>query len=271
MGSRRSPETAARQVLPVKVDLGRGTPLVLLHGLGNNHNSWQFVLKHLDYSRWHVIALDLLGFGDAPKPDVGYTPDDHAEAVIATLDALGIERAVLAGHSMGCLVALRIADRWPERADGLLLLGAPLYARMPRGGRLRTLLRAEGLYFSLFEVIQQNPDAVQAGGELAEELLPFVRGMEITEETWPAFRASLEHTIMQIDSFRQAVRLQVPAVFVTGVLDMFVIRANVSAAHRRNPEHTRLVRTLGPHEITPRQGRTVCRILDRHAGLFGSD
>ncbi len=261
----------ARHILPVKVDLGTGAPLVLLHGLGNNHNSWQFVLKHLDYTRWHAIAPDLLGFGDAPKPDdVDYTPDDHAEAVIATLDAMGIERAVFAGHSMGCLVALRIADRWPERTDGLLLLGAPLYARRPRGGRLRRMLRAEGLYFSLFEVVEQNPDAVQAGGDLAEDLLPFVKGMEITEETWPAFRASLEHTIMQFDSFRQAVRLTVPAVFVTGFLDMFVIRRNVVAAHRRNRRHTRLVRTLGPHELTPRQGRTVSRILDRHARLFGA-
>ncbi len=91
-------------LLPVKVDKGHGTPIVLLHGLGNNHTSWTFVSKHLDEAKSRVIALDLLGFGDAPKPqNCKYTPQDHAVAVIRTLDSLDIKRAVIAGHSMAVL------------------------------------------------------------------------------------------------------------------------------------------------------------------------
>ena len=67
----------ATHLLPVKVDRGNGPAVVLLHGLGNNHKSWSYVLEHLG-SSVRVIALDLLGFGDAPKPDVEYTPADHA-------------------------------------------------------------------------------------------------------------------------------------------------------------------------------------------------
>ena len=91
---------------------------MLLHGLGNNYKSWSFVLERIDYTKWQVIALDLLGFGDAPKPSIAYTPKDHASAVMTTLDSLGIEKAVFAGYSMGCIVAIEIASRWPGRVAG---------------------------------------------------------------------------------------------------------------------------------------------------------
>ena len=113
-------------VLPVKIDKGDGRPLVLLHGLGNNYKSWTYVLHEVDHRRFRVIAFDLLGFGDAPKPDVDYTLQDHATAVIATLDKHGIQKAFIAGHSMGCLVALEVAKQRPDLAARLILLGAPL-------------------------------------------------------------------------------------------------------------------------------------------------
>lgn len=249
-------------ILPVKLDRGTGTPLVLLHGLGNNHKSWDFIVKHLDTTKWRIITLDLLGFGDAPKPTAAYTPQDHADAVLATLDKLSIDQAVFAGHSMGCLVAIDIAHRHPKRAKQLALFGAPLYRQTPRGSRWRNLTKAEGRYFSLFEIVKKNPDAVKAGGTIANDLVPFVKGMEITDETWPAYKKSLEHTIMQLESYKQAVRLTVPTLFVSGLLDFFIIRQNIRDAARANRRFIKTRRTFGPHELTPRQGRTGARIIN---------
>lgn len=255
---------SSRRALPVHLDKGTGTPLVLLHGLGNNHKSWSYVLEHIDYTKWRVITLDLLGFGDAPKPDVMYTPKDHAGAVIATLDMLNVDKAVFAGHSMGCLVAIEIAQLWPSRVEKLVLLGAPLYRSVPRGGWWQKITRAEGLYFSLFEIVKKNPDAVQAGGKIADELVPFVKGMEITEKTWPAYKKSLEYTIMQNASYTYVAKLSVPTLFVNGLLDFFIIRRNIRNVQRVNKRHVRIKRTLGPHELTPRQGRSIARIIDRY-------
>lgn len=252
-------------ILPIKIDKGTGVPLVLLHGLGNNHKSWEFVLEHIDYTKWRVIVPDLLGFGDAPKPEGAYTPEDHADAVLATLDDLGIKQAVIAGHSMGCLVAIDIAHRYPQRVKHLALFGAPLYKQKPRADWWRRLTRTEGMYFSLFQVVKKNPDAVQAGGKIADELLPFVRGMEITDETWPAYKKSLEHTIMQYESYKQAVKLTVPSLFINGLLDFFIIRRNIRDIRHANPRYVRIKRVLGPHELTPRQGQTAARIIDRLA------
>ena len=249
--------------LPIKVDEGEGTPLVLLHGLGNNYKSWDYAREHIDTEKWRVIVLDLLGFGDAPKSaDVEYTPRDHADAVMATLDELGVESAVFAGHSMGCIVAIEIAHQWPHRVGALALFGAPLYKQEPRATWWQRMTRAEGLYFSLFEVVRRNPEAVQAGGTIAEELVPLVKGMEITEATWPAYKKSLEHTIMQYKTYQHATQLQQPTLFVNGLFDFFIIRKNIRAIHRANRAHVRIKHTLGPHELTPRQGKTVAKIIN---------
>ena len=80
----------AKQLLPVKIDRGDGPAVVLLHGLGNNHKSWSFVLKHLG-SSVRVIVPDLLGFGDAPKPNAEYSPADHAKAT-AMLESGELDR-----------------------------------------------------------------------------------------------------------------------------------------------------------------------------------
>lgn len=255
-------------LLPIKLDKGSGTPLVLLHGLGNNHKSWSYVLKHIDYTKWRVIVPDLLGFGDAPKPKVDYTPNDHADAVLATLDHLGINKAVIAGHSMGCIVAITVAHQRPDSVTHLALFGAPLYRQAPRTSWWRKLTRAEGLYFALFEAVKHTPQAMQAGGQLAEELLPFVKGMEITKETWPAYKKSLQNTIMQYESYKHTANLAVPTLFVNGWLDFFIIRRNARAVRKMNKKYIRIRRTMGPHELTPRQGRTAARSIDRLARQY---
>lgn len=249
------------ELLPVGVDKGTGTPLVLLHGLGNTHTSWDFVLDHINDDQWRVIVPDLLGFGDAPKPSVSYTPKEHATAIKELLDHLGIEKAVIAGHSMGCIVAIALAYYYPEYASRLLLFGAPLYRKKPTRSWLQRLLRTEGMYFSLFEIVQKNPDAVQAGGAAANELLPFIKGMEITPEVWPAYKKSLENTIMQFHSYEQVISLKIPVLFVNGLLDFFIIRKNITASKKANRAFIQTKTVLGPHELTPRQGKVVARII----------
>lgn len=251
-------------LLPVKVDHGNGPAVVLLHGLGNNHKSWSYVLKHLDDSV-RVIALDLLGFGDAPKPDIEYTPTDHAQAVIDTLDSLGVKQAVIAGHSMGCIIAIEVARLRPDLAHQLILAGAPIYRRAPRASLVDKLFHTEGIYFSIFTIIKNNPDATKFAGKLVEDLAPFVKGMEITDETWPAFSRSLSHTIMQFKTYDQLIQLKTPALFLNGLLDFFIIRRVNNRAVRANRHYLRRKALLGPHELTPREGRRIARVIERLA------
>jgi pimeloyl-ACP methyl ester carboxylesterase len=72
-----------------------------------------------------AVAVSQRGHGDSDKPRDGYRVEDFASDVIGLLDALGIERAALAGHSGSCLVARRVAIEHPERVTALVLEASP--------------------------------------------------------------------------------------------------------------------------------------------------
>ena len=89
--------------------------------------------------------------------------------------------------------------------------------------------------------------------------------MEITDETWPAFRDSLAHTIMQFTTFKQLTSLTTPATLLNGLLDFFIIRRINTVAIRANRRYLHGKTLLGPHELTPRSGRRIAAIITRVA------
>ena len=109
------------------VELGnsRGIPVVFLHGITDSWRSFEPVLAELP--EWiHAFALTQRGHGDADRPVTGYRPQDFARDVDAFMDAVGLDRAVVVGHSMGGSVAQRFAIDFPDRLLGLVLVGARL-------------------------------------------------------------------------------------------------------------------------------------------------
>jgi non-heme chloroperoxidase len=100
-----------------------GLPVILLHGYTDSWRSWQRVLPHLQ-SWLHTYAISQRGHGAASIPPSGYGPRDMAKDVVAFMDALGIERAVIVGHSMGSVVAQHFAAANPTRMLGMVLIGA---------------------------------------------------------------------------------------------------------------------------------------------------
>jgi 2-(acetamidomethylene)succinate hydrolase len=98
---------------------GAGPAVVLLHGTSANHAVWEPVVAGLS-GRAQVISLDQRGHGRSGKPAVGYRGPDFAGDVVAVLDALGIERALVAGHSLGARNAWVTAALHPGRVSGVL-------------------------------------------------------------------------------------------------------------------------------------------------------
>lgn len=100
-----------------------GPVLLLVPGLTDSWRSYQLVLPHLPASI-RTIAVSPRGHGDSDKPETGYRTADFAADVADLLSALGVRRAVVAGHSSGSLVAQRFAIDHPDRAAGLVLEGS---------------------------------------------------------------------------------------------------------------------------------------------------
>lgn len=114
-------EAGGRSIRYLRMGEGDGDPVLLLHGFGGDLNNWMFNQPALAEAGV-VYALDLLGHGGSSK-DVGAGDvATQTAAVIAFMDALGIQRAHLAGHSMGGAVALDLALNHPGRVASLSLV-----------------------------------------------------------------------------------------------------------------------------------------------------
>ncbi len=99
---------------------GSGEPLVLLHGMGSSSNSWKMIRPALQ-DKFQVITFDLPGHGKtAFDPDQPMDPYSLALLIKEQLDELGIERAHLAGNSLGGWIALEIAAAFPERTKSVI-------------------------------------------------------------------------------------------------------------------------------------------------------
>lgn len=122
--------------------------IVFVHGAANDHSVWALQARYFAHHGSNVLSVDLPGHGKSGG-GARNSIASIADWLIALLDALGVDRAVLVGHSMGALAALDMAARHPERVRALALLGPA--APMPVSDALL--------------------DAAQAGDHLAYELM----------------------------------------------------------------------------------------------------
>jgi pimeloyl-ACP methyl ester carboxylesterase len=100
----------------------RQSTVVFIHGVLNDHSVWSLQSRYLAHHGWNVLAVDLPGHcrseGEAPS-----CVEDAAGFIAALLDAAGVQRAALVGHSWGSLIALEAASRLKDRISHLVLVG----------------------------------------------------------------------------------------------------------------------------------------------------
>lgn len=116
-------------------------PVVLIHGFAGDALTWQFVLPHLAHRR-RVVALDLPGHGGSTQQVGDGRLPGLADWLRRALDALGLPRAHLVGHSMGGKVALLAAQAMPDRVASLALLAPAGIAPAVDLGLLQDTLNA---------------------------------------------------------------------------------------------------------------------------------
>lgn len=105
----------------------QGSPIICIHGLTFNAFCFQTLADELA-THHQLYAYDLRGRGDSDKPAEGYSVPIHAADLAKLIDAWGLKRPVLVGHSLGALIALYFSTHYPEKLSKLVLIdaGAPL-------------------------------------------------------------------------------------------------------------------------------------------------
>lgn len=102
--------------------------ILLIHGLGTSWRTWKPLTQYLPKDA-RIIAIDMLGFGNSPKPDwKSYNVQDQATSIAATLRRESITRLdIVIGHSMGSLAAVELAKKYPKLTQSLILCSPPIY------------------------------------------------------------------------------------------------------------------------------------------------
>src|SRR5262249_40942423 len=177
--------------LHLQIDGAAGAPPpALLHGCGGSIAWWARITPILQ-RRYRVISIDLLGHGSSEKHAGDYSTAALARQVGRALDKLGIDRAAVAGQSMGGLVAILLADIRPQLISRLVLLDAPLEYRFQQ---LNTVARV-----AFIPVLGPALRAVATERTLARGLsIVFAPGFPVPAElvrdsqrmTWRSFKQS---------------------------------------------------------------------------------
>ena len=243
-------------------DAGAGAlpPLVLVHGLGDEADTWRFVIGPLAERR-RVIAPDLPGFGRSGVAGQGHTITFFARMLAALLERLGVSRAVLVGSSMGAAVVQRLALARPALVERLVLVGGGLPVRSLAGEgagepgarpSTRTLLfLVPGLGELVYTSLRRSQD------ELFEGLRPYYYDFDGLPDEQRAFLR--QRVWARVWSARQR------RGFLSALRWLAVEQAARAASYRallgRAPVPTRLV--WGEHDriVPPAVGRRLAAAL----------
>jgi pimeloyl-ACP methyl ester carboxylesterase len=136
--------------------IGRGSPVILLHGWINSWDVWRDSMIALGYEGNHrVYALDFWGFGDSDtginNPTDTFQIVSYVEMVHQFMESLGIQNAPIFGHSMGGTVALQMALSYPDRVTKVAVVGSPII-----GSSLNPFLRLAG-YGTIARLVWHYP------------------------------------------------------------------------------------------------------------------
>lgn len=250
---------------------GDGPPIVLLHGLIGSGRFWGRAYDALAADH-RLIVPDLLGFGRSEHPDAGYGPDDHADAVAAALDELGVRQpAVVGAHSLGCVVALRLATSHPGCVERIVGFGPPLY---PDRQVARRRIGAAGPMAKLFALpgpaaeracrwVCDHREAAALVARWTHPSLPPVLADDAVEHSWRSYSETMERCLLTGEPATWIPALSVPVELVFGASDPVVENGFVAGLARQHP-HVRAERRRGDHRL-PLTMPAWCR--ERVAGI----
>lgn len=178
-----------------------GPTVVFLHGLLGNRHYWDAVVAELAPRR--CVTVDLLGFGDSPKPNLAYTTEEHLAPLIGLCREVGADSVV--GHSVGAILALSLAA-WPETGISRVgAIGLPVFTNrheaaesLSRQSRFNWLfMHSRFLSWATCMAMCASRPLLKAVAPRLRPDLPaaVVRGS--FDHTWPSYSRTLERVLLE--------------------------------------------------------------------------
>ena len=191
--------------------------IVFVHGAANDHSVWALQSRYFAHHGANVLAVDLPGHGRSDGDALG-TVEALARWLVVLLDAIGVDRTALVGHSMGSLAVLDMAGRYPERVSHLALL-APA---VPMAVSDVLLNAAQANDHVAYELITgwSFSDAHQLGGNVQPGVWMTGNGMRLMERTRPGvLHADLRACHEYAGGLSAAAAVRSPVLLILGERD----------------------------------------------------
>ena len=212
-----------------------GRPFLLLHGFTGAKEDFAGHLDHLAAAGWHVVAPDQRGHGASDKPadEADYGFDALAGDALGLADALGWDRFVLLGHSMGGMVAQVVALGAPDRVDGLVLMDTghgPVPVERDMVERAASLCREVGMaaFADVLDRAGPSPLETEAARKLKEARPDLVEAnARKIRACSPAMYSAMALAMLDADDrLADLARVAVPTLVLVGELDGPFVKAS---------------------------------------------
>lgn len=223
------------------------TTVVFIHGIGSNGDIWQDAIDRLPTDT-RVLSIDLLGFGESPRPDWAlYNAQTQARAIMKTL-FVARQRGpyIFIGHSLGGLVASEIAKRYPLLTKGIVICNPPLYDTSREDSKIPS---TDKLLRSLYRNIRNYPDQFLKLSAFATKYKLVNKSFNVTKDNFHTYVATLEAAIINQSTYDDLQRLKVPVHIIRGSLDPVVNGRPIQRLTKRC-EHITSSTVIAGHEIT---------------------
>ncbi len=198
--------------------------LVFIPGLGGTTRYWKSRVKSLEH-RYRIVLVDLLGFGESPKPWTQYSVERQLQELRASLQSLG--QITLIGHSLGALITVAYAAKYPGDIRKVVLIGMPNFGSQRNAYRYLRHGPVKSGY--LFTNVVVAMVACVLTRRLFGRLLPYVVhsvprevAEDLVKHTWRSSTSSLWEVVYRYDAAGDLDRLpgHIAVLFVHGSLDL---------------------------------------------------
>jgi len=229
---------------------------VLLHGIAHSAKAWNKVIPLLPKDI-RVIGIDLLGFGQSPKPNwIKYNAKTQARSVGYTLLKMRLpRRPVLVGHSLGSLVSIEVAKRYPLSVRRLILCSPPFYE--PTAEK-RQLLKRDEILKDLYKRVLKYPQTLESLMPLITRLKLATAAFDLHTKSAAVYVEALESSIINQTSLHDAEQLKLPITILYGTLDPVVISSHIRKLAKTRPNVT-AKKIITGHEIVGRYTTFVAK------------
>jgi pimeloyl-ACP methyl ester carboxylesterase len=223
--------------------------VLFLHGIGNTGEAWSDVVKELPEDL-HLITIDLLGFGQSQRPSwIRYSAKTQARSVMATFLKLRIRGPVIVvGHSLGSLVAVEIAKRYPLIVHSLVLCSPPFYKV---DETQKVIPGNDKILRDMYRFAQRRPENILKLSALAIKYGLVNKSFTLTKDDLGIYMDAMESTIINQTSLSDAMKLRMPVTIIRGRFDPIIVPSNLRQLAKAN-ENVTLRSINAGHEVMSR-------------------